>query len=52
MFSLTLDEHSGDWFDDLPDGSNGSPYMSITTTIKQEKCVLIPAVCHIDNTAR
>ena len=26
--------------------------MSMTTKIKQEKCDLIPAVCHIDNTAR
>ena len=34
------------------ESENVSPYMSITTQIKENKCLEIPAVCHIDNTAR
>ena len=47
-----LNEHAADWFDDMLIAENVSPYMSITTKIKDDKCSLIPAVCHIDQTAR
>ena len=47
-----LNEHAADWFNDMLIAENVSPYMSITTKIKDEKCSLIPAVCHIDQTAR
>ena len=47
-------EHAYDWFEDIPSGpaADISPYMSITTNIKEDKTALIPAVCHIDNSAR
>jgi predicted NodU family carbamoyl transferase len=42
-----LAEFAGDWFDDLQNNKNESPYMSITTTVRQDKAHLIPAICHI-----
>ena len=49
-----LVEHASDWFENIPTGPDAdiSPYMSITTNIKEDKAPLIPAVCHIDNSAR
>lgn len=47
-----LDEEAGDWFDGLESGMNASPYMTITTQVKAEKTSLVPAVCHIDDSAR
>lgn len=47
-----LDEHVGDWFEGLENNENASPYMSLTATIKAEKRASIPAVSHIDGTAR
>jgi carbamoyltransferase len=54
-----LAEHIHDWFeltmlpgDDTKSGMNISPYMSITALVKSNKVDEIPAVCHIDRSAR
>ena len=52
MAPSVLNEHASEWFENMLESENVSPYMSITTQIKENKCLEIPAVCHIDNTAR
>ncbi len=47
-----LDEHAGDWFDGLTNGGNASPYMSLTATLRPGTSVKVPAVAHIDDSAR
>lgn len=47
-----LDEHVGEWFEDLQSGENASPYMSLTATMRPEREAEVPAVCHVDGTAR
>lgn len=47
-----LDEFAGDWFYDLHSNGNCSPYMSLTATLRDEKAGEVPAVAHVDNTAR
>jgi carbamoyltransferase len=49
-----LSEHAADWFDNIPagEGKSISPYMSMTTTVSEAKRALVPAVTHIDGTAR
>jgi len=47
-----LDEHVGEWFEDLQNGENASPYMSLTATVRPERESEVPAVCHVDGTAR
>ncbi|KAJ1429313.1 Carbamoyltransferase-domain-containing protein [Ochromonadaceae sp. CCMP2298] len=47
-----LDEEVGEWFEELASGSNASPYMSLTATVRADKVSLVPAICHVDNTAR
>jgi hypothetical protein len=47
-----LDEHVGEWFEDLQSGENASPYMSLTAKVRREKAGLVPAICHVDGTAR
>lgn len=47
-----LAEDAGEWFDDLKNGGNESPYMSITTGVKKDKQSIVPAICHIDGSAR
>lgn len=45
-----LAEHASEWFDNL--SPDGSPFMSLTVPAKPEKRDVIPAVCHVDGTAR
>lgn len=47
-----LDELAGDWFEDLENHANASPFMSVTTKLKREKISSAPAVSHIDQSAR
>ena len=49
-----LSEHAADWFDNIPagEGRSISPYMSMTTTVTEGRRALVPAVTHIDGTAR
>jgi hypothetical protein len=47
-----LAEDAGEWFDGLKNGGNESPYMSITTGVKKDKQSIVPAICHIDGSAR
>ena len=55
-----LAEHANDWFDlshvassDATESDpNVSPYMSITAQVREEKVAQVPAICHIDNSAR
>ncbi len=47
-----LDECAGDWFEGLSNDQNASPYMSLTATILDTKISDVPAVAHVDNTAR
>lgn len=45
-----LEEYSREWFDlDTP---NASPYMSITCTVREQYRERVPAICHIDASAR
>lgn len=48
-----LAEHASEWFelDDATD-PNVSPFMSITVQVKEDKIDKVPAICHIDNSAR
>ncbi|KAL1522300.1 hypothetical protein AB1Y20_017292 [Prymnesium parvum] len=45
-----LAEHASEWFDGLAE--NASPYMSITAMAREEKRALVPAVVHVDGSAR
>ena len=45
-----LAEHADEWFDGVP--SCGSPYMSITASVKPEARTKVPAVTHVDGSAR
>jgi len=45
-----LAEHASQWFDGLT--PEGSPYMSLTVPAKTDARSKIPAVCHVDGTAR
>ncbi len=55
-----LGELAHDWFDLPMSGSsssgnsdgNVSPYMSITAQVKPDKVAAVPAICHIDESAR
>lgn len=47
-----LDEYTHEWFEDIPSKSNISPYMSRTAFIREDKRHLIPAVVHVDGSAR
>lgn len=53
-----LVEHARAWFEldslssKVDDNSNLSPYMSLTTQVKVDKAAVVPAICHIDNSAR
>eukprot|EP00980_Cylindrotheca_fusiformis_P028325 scaffold22592_cov129-Cylindrotheca_fusiformis.AAC.11 len=49
-----LVEHAADWFDlgDTSNGSNKSPFMSLTATVFASKRELIPAVTHVDGSSR
>lgn len=53
-----LEDQARSWFelDSLEgrDGTNAnvSPYMSLTAQVKPEKASAVPAICHIDNSAR
>lgn len=40
----------GDWFEDVP--FDGSPYMTMTVQAKEEVKKTIPAVLHVDGSAR
>eukprot|EP01041_Mallomonas_annulata_P006504 gene6504-13133_t len=42
----------GDWFDDIENGENASPYMSLTAVVKEGRREEVPAICHIDGSAR
>ncbi|WP_405976463.1 hypothetical protein OG496_54795 [Streptomyces sp. NBC_00988] len=45
---IVLEEHSGEWFEDpWP-----SPYMLETAYVREEKRDLVPAILHLDNSAR
>lgn len=45
---LVLDEFSKDWFEE----SFPSPYMLHAFQVKADKAALVPAICHLDGTAR
>lgn len=45
-----LNEFVPEWFEGSD--SNYSPYMSITSQVKLDKQPLVPAICHIDGSAR
>jgi predicted NodU family carbamoyl transferase len=47
-----LDEHVSEWFEGLVSGANASPYMSLTARLRRSKLVAVPAVAHVDGTAR
>ncbi|MER5950473.1 carbamoyltransferase C-terminal domain-containing protein [Streptomyces sp. NPDC001904] len=45
---IVLEEHSGEWFEDpWP-----SPYMLETAYVREDKRDLVPAILHLDNSAR
>jgi hypothetical protein len=45
---VVLEEHSGDWFED----PGPSPYMLQTTRVQESKRHLVPAILHLDDSAR
>ena len=47
-----LSEEAGNWFEGVFNNGNESPFMSITTKVREEKRSQVPAICHIDGTAR
>lgn len=47
-----LVEEASQWFEGLEDGEDASPYMSLTAMVKEEKRSVVPAVCHVDGSAR
>jgi len=47
-----LAEHAGDWFIELENNHNTSPYMSFTATVVPDKVSAVPAICHVDDSAR
>jgi len=50
-----LSEEAGNWFDlgnNLIDPSNASPYMSMTSFVKNSKRHIIPAVTRVDGSSR
>lgn len=47
-----LDEHVSEWFTDLGSGENASPFMSLTATGRKDKTSQVPAIYHVDDTAR
>ena len=48
-----LVEHADEWFEGIDTkNKNISPYMSLTTLVKEDKRPLIPSVTHIDGSSR
>eukprot|EP00607_Mallomonas_marina_P004701 CAMPEP_0182429260 /NCGR_PEP_ID=MMETSP1167-20130531/25631_1 /TAXON_ID=2988 /ORGANISM="Mallomonas Sp, Strain CCMP3275" /LENGTH=419 /DNA_ID=CAMNT_0024612669 /DNA_START=325 /DNA_END=1584 /DNA_ORIENTATION=- len=47
-----LSSAAGDWFQDLTNDQNVSPYMSLTAFVRPERRDEVPAVCHVDGSAR
>jgi len=45
---IVLEEHTGDWFED----PEPSPYMLQTSYVREGKRELVPAILHLDNSAR
>lgn len=45
-------EYSNEWFDGMDGEYRQSPYMSFTASIKEEKRSQVPAILHVDDTAR
>jgi hypothetical protein len=45
---IVLEEHTGEWFDD----SRPSPYMLETAYVRESKRQLVPAIVHLDGSAR
>ena len=45
---IVLEEHTGEWFED----SWPSPYMLQTVYVRESKCHLVPAIVHLDGSAR
>lgn len=49
---IILDKHASDWFVDWSPEHSASRYMTITYEVEPDKRELIPAVVHVDGTAR
>jgi hypothetical protein len=47
-----LSEYAGDWFVELENDQNMSPYMQFTATVAPDKVSMVPSICHVDNSAR
>ena len=47
-----LSEHAGDWFVELENDQNMSPYMQFTATVASDKVAIVPSICHVDESAR
>ena len=45
---IVLEEHTGEWFED----SWPSPYMLQDVYVRESKCHLVPAIVHLDGSAR
>ena len=48
--SVMAEEVHG-WFDGVP-ALDGSPYMSITASVRAERREVVPAITHVDGSAR
>ena len=46
-----LAEHASKWFEGVPH-NNGSPFMQITATVKDDARDKVPAITHVDGSAR
>ena len=49
---LVIEERAQEWFDAGPKGKIDAPFMLFVFDVLKERAGLIPAVCHIDGTAR
>jgi len=47
-----LSEYAGDWFVELENDQNMSPYMQFTATVAPDKVSIVPSICHVDDSAR
>ncbi|AOZ10600.1 carbamoyltransferase [Cupriavidus malaysiensis] len=49
---VVMEERAGDWFEAGRPGDGSAPFMLFVYRVRPERAARIPAVCHVDGTAR